>query len=258
MKTLLKIKYILIFLLIQGCASKKIQSIASSVSNQNLQLKDKSGVFRLERESGPVAKLKNVFAVKRILKDDENKILEQSVVISKLGSLKGKISILRPEKSQYTVWFDGKEYSTSTQIDTANKSLGLSLNSPEEQWRGQKSVPFPRNGLIYCYFSQLVECILATGFIHKAIDSGNGEMNLHILWEGYPYIQQQYVGLPDEVFSSATFTYDGENERGLRRFSLNIKNSNQLIFYQLNKSDELKGIFWPAQGLSIGEPGSPE
>jgi len=254
----LKIKYICIFLLIQGCASQKSQPIASSVSKQNFQLKDKSGVFRLENESGPVSKSKSVFAVKRVIKDDENKILEQSVVISKLGSLKGKLSVLRPEKSQYTVWFDGKEYSTISQINTKNKSLGLNFNSPEEQWKGQKNIPFPKNGQIYCYFSQLIECVMATGFVHKAIDNGNGEMSLHIIWEGYPYIQQQYIGLPDEVFSKASFNFDGENERGLRRFSLNIKNSNQIIFYQLNKNDEIKGIFWPAQGLSIGDKGSQE
>lgn len=212
----------------------------------------------LERESGPVSKSKSIFAVKRVLKDDDNKVLEQSVVLSRLGSLKGKVSILRPEKSQYTVWFDGKEYSTITQIDTKNKSLGLIFNSPEEQWRGQKTIPFPKKGMIYCYFSQLIECVMAAGFVHKAIDNGNGEMSLHIIWEGYPYIQQQYIGIPEEVFSMATFSYDGENERGLRRFSLNIKNSNQIIFYQLNKEDELKGIFWPAQGLSIGAKGSLE
>ena len=67
--------------MIQGCASQKSQPIASSVSKQNFQLKDKSGVFRLENESGPVSKSKSVFAVKRVIKDDENKILEQSVVI---------------------------------------------------------------------------------------------------------------------------------------------------------------------------------
>lgn len=244
--------------MIQGCASQKPQPIATSVSKQQFELKDKSGTLKLERESGPVSKSKSIFAVKRVLKDDENKVLEQSVVLSRLGSIKGKISILRPEKSQYTVWFDGKEYSTITQIDTKNKSLAMTFNSPEEQWKGQKTISFPKKGMIYCYFSQLMECVMASGFVHKAIDSGNGEMNLHVIWEGYPYIQQQYIGIPDEVFSSATFNYDGENERGLRRFSLNIKNSNQIIFYQLNKQDELKGVFWPAQGLSIGTKGSLE
>ncbi len=255
LKILSTTKIIIITIALTSCSSQKNVKVAPTVSKATFQLKDKAGIFQLNRESGPISKAKGVYAVKRILTDDGGQILEKSVVISKLGSLKGKLPVLRPEKSEYEVWFDGKEYSTKTKIDTKEKSLIVTLQSPEEQWSGTQNLPFPKNSPLFCYFSQVIECAIATGFIHKAVDNGGGSMNFIIIWEGYPYIQQQYVGLPEEVFTRATLNFDGQSSDGLRRFSLNISNSNQIIFYQLSKSDELKGIFWPAQGLSINELG---
>src|SRR5690606_29149995 len=109
----------------------------------------------------------------------------------------------------------------------------------------------PDAGSIYCYFSQIIECAHTSSFISKAIINGSGQMNFYIVWEGYPYFQQQYIGLQEELISSAQLSYDGENERGLRRFSLSI--GNQIIFYHLDKGQNIQAIFWPSQGLSVGD-----
>lgn len=259
MKISSTIKNLLLIIIISACASKPASNSTASLTSKNeFELRDKSGTFRLKRESGSISKDKRIYAVKQIITDNSQKTLERSIVMSKVGSLKGKISILRPEKSEYTVWFDGKEYSSRIEINEKIRGLIVQMDSPEQQWRGEKQFKFPEGTGAYCFFSQVIECATVMGFINKAIAAGGGAMNLHIVWEGYPYFQQQYIGIPESLFTQATLTYDGESENGLRRFSLSIAGSSQVIFYQLNKSNILQAIYWPAQGLSIGAKGSAE
>ena len=259
LKTLSTIKILFLCLSISGCASKPtVSAPAGHSGKQTFEMRDKSGLFRLTRESGAVANSKKIQAVKQIVKDSSGVTLERSVVMGRVGSLKGKVSILRPEKSEYVVWFDAKEYSNRIEIDPKLKALVVNLKSPEAEWSGEKVFQFPPGTGAYCFFSQMIECAQVMNFIPKAIAAGGGSMNLHIVWEGYPYFQQQYIGIPDDLFTAATFTFDGENEKGMRRFSLSLANSNQIIFYHLHKDNSISAIFWPAQGLSIGSHGSEE
>tara|TARA_R110000868_G_scaffold287003_4_gene547466 strand:- start:13153 stop:13932 length:780 start_codon:yes stop_codon:yes gene_type:complete len=259
LKTLSTINIFIICLTLSACASKSdIATPASNTGKQSFEMRDKSGLFRLVREFGPVANSKKVLAVKQVVQDSSGVIFERSIVMGRIGSLKGKVNVLRPEKSEYTVWFDGKEYTNRIEINTKLKAMVVNLKSPEPEWNGEKTFTFPPGTGAYCYFSQILECAQVMNFMPKAIAAGGGAMNLHVVWEGYPYFQQQYVGIPDELFTQATFSYDGENHKGLRRFSLSISNSNQIIFYHVHKDNSLAAIFWPAQGLSIGSTGSDE
>ena len=252
MKILSTINIYIICFVLSACASKSdIATSASQTGKQSFEMRDKSGLFRLVREFGPVASSKKVLAVKQVVQDSSGVIFERSIVM-------GKVNILRPEKSEYTVWFDGKEYTNRIEINPKLKAMVVNLKSPEAEWNGEKVFTFPPGTGAYCYYSQILECAQVMNFMPKAIAAGGGAMNLHIVWEGYPYFQQQYVGIPDELFTQATFSYDGENHKGLRRFSLSISNSNQIIFYHVNKDGSLAAIFWPAQGLSIGSTGSEE
>lgn len=253
------IRIISLLLLCLACSNTPKATTQSSLKNE-YEFKDKSGSYRFKRESGPIAKTKNLFAVKQTLygqsRDGRNEVMERSVVVAKAGNIKGKLPIWRPEKSEYTVWFDGKEYSVQTQLDEKIKGLSLTLKSPDSKYSGVQQHRLPDLGGIYCYFSQIIECASAMGFIDKAIDNNGGVMNFYIVWEGYPFFQQQYVGLSEEVYTKATLTYDGENGGGTKRFSLSM--DNQIIFYQLDSSHNIKAIFWPAQGLSVGDQGSLE
>lgn len=218
---------------------------------KRFQLTDKSGKFLINREKG-FNKKKNHFIVKKSVKSyDSGKELEKLIVISKLGNMSGKHSMLRPEISEYSVWFDGKRYLSRMKVNTKTKSMDVTLKSPEKQWQGTRSYPFPRGKGIFCYFSQVTECARATGFIEKAIKNDGGSMKVVIIWEGYPYFQEQYLNIPNHIFSLGSFEYDGRNANGERRFTLKV--NSQSIFYFIDNNHELEKKFWVAQGLSMVE-----
>lgn len=215
------------------------------------QLTDKSGKFLVEREKG-FNRTKNQFIVKKSIKvSGETKELEKLIVISKLGSLKKSLTILRPEISEYSVWFEGKKYVSRMKVNEKSKTMEVRLTSPEKQWSGKRSFPFPKTMGIFCYFSQITECARATGFIDKAIKRDSGSMKVVVIWEGYPYFQEQYLNIPNSVFTEGSFEYDGKNSKGERRFTLKV--GNQAIFYFLDENRELMKKFWVSQGLSMVE-----
>lgn len=174
------------------------------------------------KESRDNLKNKNQLVLKRQVfssDDPEKKPLEKSIVISTPGSLK-KINVLRPLRSQYTVWFEKKKYFTEMKLDVKKKSLEVRMVSPEKQWNGVKHVSFPRGKGVYCFFSQVVDCVALTGFINEAVKREAGEMYFHLIWEGYPYFMEQYLNIKEEVFTRATFKYDGKTGDGHFRFTL--------------------------------------
>lgn len=216
-----------------------------------MSLEDKAGKFMVVREGGLAKDKKHIVSKYRVysIEGVGQKPLEQSITFSTPGVLKSKIRLLRPEKSQYKVWFDGKLYQTETSLDKKSKSLIVSMKSPEKQWTGTKRFIFPGGTGIFCYFSQLVECLQYTGFIEKASKAKNGRMNFHIIWDGYPYIQEQYLNLNPEPFAAATVEYDGMTESKDYRFSVSV--SGNVIIYLFNDSYDYAKIFWPAQGYSL-------
>jgi hypothetical protein len=221
-----------------------------STNKRTYELADKAGKFVVNRESNYSPKDNRYFVKRQVLSNsDMTKLLEQSVVISNPGVLGKKVKTLRPFASEYYVWFDGKKYATEMKIDTASKSMIVKMKSPERQWNGEKRIGFPKDGQIFCFYSQVIECANTSGFITKAIKAETGAMNFYIIWEGYPYFQEQYLNVPDGVFTRASLTYDGTSQEGEKRFSLNF--GDQAIFYFLDKDLQVSKIFWIAQGMSM-------
>ncbi len=251
------IKYLILSLLC-SCAylrqvknAPKPQSTVKKVKKtKEYNLTDKAGKFVLKREVGTSKKYKGIVVKKLILPEDSSGLpLEKSITISKPGSVQGKINILRPQISQYSVWFDKKRYFSEMKLNPSSKTLEVFLKSPKKQWNGKKSIPFPSGSGMYCFFSQVVECAKFSQFIQESTKRGAGQMNFHIVWEGYPYFQAQYDNLPSEVFSNATMTYDGVDQNGNRKYSLNF--ANQTLFYLLDKQNNLVGEYWVSQGYSL-------
>ncbi|MBI2521260.1 MAG: hypothetical protein HYV97_12610 [Bdellovibrio sp.] len=221
---------------------------------------DLSGQFILERESGGNAK-KNIHIVKRriYLPGQSEKELEKSIAIADVGVLEGvdgtKTPILKPKISQYTVWFDSKKYFTEMKLESASKSLSVSMSSPEAKWNGKVKVPFPKGTGVFCFFSQVVECIARTRFFELSTNKNAGQLNFHIIWDGYPYFQEQYTNIPSEVFSRAQVTYEGRNDNGERKYSILF--GEESIFFNVDEYENLSKIFWISQGLTIVRSDSP-
>ncbi|MEA9355001.1 hypothetical protein SHI21_02250 [Bacteriovorax sp. PP10] len=212
---------------------------------------DKNGQYSVKISSG-LDKTGKIFFTKRVMElpsRQKDKALEQSVVLSSIGSLKKKMMILRPKASQYNVWFDGKKYTSELKINTAKKAIDVKMTSPESQWNGTKQVKFPNSRTLPCFFSQVIECAKVSGFINKASDKQTGTMNLMIIWEGYPYLNETFSDFPNELFSEAQLEFDGKTKQAERRFNLRV--GGQSIFYVLNDKDVMTKMFWVSQGITM-------
>lgn len=211
---------------------------------------DQAGEFLYEREVGFIAQGNQLIVKRQVLPSsgDTSQAFERSIAISNPGRL-NQNRILRPQVSQYTVWFDGERYFTEIRLNEEKEALDISFNSPEKDWQGKKTVSFPRGSGLYCFFTQVIECALVSDFLEKSMELEDGVMTFHIIWEGYPYVQEQYPGIPNQVFSSATFSYDGRTSDGYLRYALSF--AGQTIFYHIDENFKLAKKFWVAQGLTI-------
>jgi hypothetical protein len=248
-------KCVALFLLcfsISSCASKHGHLKKELVrAEERFSYTDKNGQFMVKLSSG-FNKKENTFFSKRILeipgKSTDN-ILEQSVALSDIGSIKTKENILRPKLSQYNVWFEGKKYFTELKINPEKKAIDVKMVSPENQWNGTKQIKLPNTKALYCFFSQVVECAKTTGFLEKVIQKKKGVMNFYVIWEGYPYLSETYSDFPNEVLSKAQLEYDGKTKEGEHRLSLRI--GGQSIFYVIDQNEQMKKMFWVSQGISM-------
>lgn len=221
-----------------------------SHSEEKYSYVDKNGKYIVRTGSG-LNKKTNSFIVKRSLElpgEDKSKILETSVTISELGSVK-KINILRPKISQYNVWFDGKKYFSEIKMNPKKKALDLRMKSPESQWNGTKQFKLPSTKALYCFYSQVIECARTTGFLAEAIKKESGDLSFYLIWEGYPFLNETFTGVPSQIFSKAQLEYDGVTKENERRF--NLKVAGQSIFYITDSNLQLKKMFWVAQGISM-------
>lgn len=235
-----------------SCGGLSKTSVVSHLSSKedSFSYSDKNGTFLVRQISGMDKNNKN-FSTKRVMEipnKDKDKVLEQSVAISTLGSVKKNV-ILRPKVSQYNVWFDGKKYSSELKINAAKKAIDVKMVSPESQWNGSKQVKFPNSKVLPCFFSQVIECAKVAGFIDRASDKKSGSLRLLIIWEGYPYLNETFSDFPSALFSEAQLEYDGKTKESERRFNLRV--AGQSIYYILNEKDVMIKMFWVTQGISM-------
>jgi hypothetical protein len=216
-------------------------------------LTDKNGQFRQSRDTGYIQKSNDLFVKSRITSSGEEgakpKVLEQLIVVSNPGVLSKKVKALRPKVSQYVVWLEGERFFSELKVNVDNQKLDVTMKSNEPEWNGKKSFDFPKGTGVFCFFAQLYECVSITGFFDRAESSESGEMNFHVIWEGYPYFSEQYSDINPSPFARANLKYDGKNPQGEMRFTLSI--DNQSIFYFLDKDKRFSKMFWVAQGLSM-------
>lgn len=224
-----------------------------SKSKIGYKLTDKSGQYYYQREIGFDTKGID-FIVKNEIFNDEisrSKVLERSISISSVVNIYNNASFI-PKVSQYSVWFEGEKYFSQTKLNWKKREIHLKMISPEGQWDGERIIKLHNDVKYICYFSQVMECAIKNGFIAKTAKFDGGEMNFHIIWEGYPYVMEQYVGIAENIFAKAKLSFDGNLKSGIRRFTLQV--DDQVIAYFLDKKNNLVRTFWVSQGLSITDP----
>ena len=246
-----KFFFYLILAVTVGCASQGA-NIKERLSkfDETYNYTDKNGTFVIKMNSALGKKGKSYYT-KRSMEMNGNqkeKILEKSIVISDIGSVKGT-PILRPRKSQYSVWFDGKKFFSELNLVPSKKALEVKMVSPEKQWNGTKMIPFPRTKDVPCFFSQVIECADLAGFINRASKSESGSFTMLVVWEGYPYLNETFSDFPAELFSEGVLEYDGKTKDSERKF--NLKVAGQSIVYVVNEDNKMTKMFWVTQGISM-------
>lgn len=244
-------KVLILCLLIFFVSCGHLKSSAPSEGRKTYNYTDVSGKFTLSREF----KLEKQKLISRSqLSGHGAKVLEKSVTVSHLGSIKVKkgtrVTTLRPEASEFTVWFEGKKYFSSMRINPKSKSMKVILESPETKWNGTTEVPFPR-GKYFCFYSQLPECIYHNHLLVRAYEQKKSQ-DFFVIWDSYPYVQEQLTNVGANLFSAASVKFEDEDKKS---FKVVVELDEQVIHYDFSKSYDMIRMSWIAQGITILPPG---
>jgi len=222
--------------------STSTENVNSNTSNY-FSLKDQSGEYILKRD----ILIKNSTVLTRqsiFVSGQEDRPLEKTVTKSKYGSSKNRKNLVRPLASQHSIWFEKNKYFSQFKLNIKNRSFDVLMESPERKWNGKESLKFPK-AKIFCWFSQLPECLHKVGILAKKPKIA---VSFYIVWGGYPYYSEQYNGVSGRAFSRASVKIDAQTE-GRNVFVVSVDNQN--IFYHFNSNLEFEKMFWITQGISM-------
>lgn len=245
-------KIALAFILITSCSVFKSKGPAEG--KKTFSYTDVSGSYRLIREVKHLDK-KVVVRNQLINSSAGNaKVVEKSITVTELGSVKEKgkrLLAARPGASEFMVWLEGKRYQVNMKLVPEKKSLRISMESPETKWQGTKDYPVPK-GRLFCFYSQLPECLFYAQLLETAHADEKEEFGFYVVWDNFPFVQEQLTGVGADLFSPATVKFDGEIKK---RFRYIIEVDGQVILYHFTSSYELEKISWISQGITVVPPG---
>jgi len=241
-------------LILAACAQtaeKRIEQIAGN-NARVFSYRDESGDFDISRE---VKYSKGRLATRvQILTSasGSERMLEKSFAVSSLGSVKtrsGRSMAIRPEVSQHTVWLDGKKYFSQLKLNTRTKSLEAITETPDAQGQGKKSVRVPR-GKIFCFYSQLPECLVLAGLLEKVNAAGRRGAFV-LVWDSWPFHQEHFTGLGPSAFAGASVMLERASDSE-RRYTVDVVG--QSISLHFSEDYTFLRLFWTAQGISVLPP----
>ena len=247
---------ILLFSLLFVSCARTSEKRAALLKNNNAQLytyRDVGGEFEFARE---VKFEKSQLATRVQMLSGaggSERLLEKTFALSAVGSVKvknGRATAVRPELAQHTVWLEGKRYFTQLKLNTKRRILEVVLESPEERWQGRKEVKIP-SGRIFCFYSQLPECLVMSGLLTGA-EQSRRRLGFIMVWDSWPYHREHFNGLKDSPFANATVSFGGEKKKEL---GYNIDVAGQVISMQFTKAQSFVRMFWATQGISLLPPG---
>ena len=240
-------KYLNLILLSFLCLSCAVTKKKESKSKNQLSyflFKDLSGEYIVKRE---VINRSNQLAIRQSLYAPENQKtpLEKSVTVSKFGAVKNGKSLSqasRPFASQYSIWFEQKEFFTQFQLNVKKRGFDIYMKSPEKKWNGKQFVSVPK-GHRFCWFSQIPECVKK---LIKLDQRNREKTSFYIVWDNFPYYSEQLQNLSGKPLVKASIYYEGKFEKSYRYA---VSFSQQIIFYHFNSDFEFEKMFWVAQGI---------
>jgi hypothetical protein len=236
-----------VFCFIFSCSQRQ-NSKNSNKRNQTTHFvyKDPSGEYILKREvieDPKRVKLRQAL----YLPSDMTNALEKSVTISEYGTVgkseKSSLAI-RPIASQFSIWYDKNKYFSQMKLNKQRKSFDLFLNSPDKKWQGNSEKKFVK-GSKFCWFSQLPECL------KRIINNSKKSKILSsfiIVWDSFPYYNEQYQNISGNLFIPASLKFDGKFAETYR-FAVEFER--QVIFYHYNKNLNFEKMVWVSQGITV-------
>lgn len=243
---------LLSFLLLSSCATTLKFGAAPKEGLRTFKYVDASGTYAYTRET-KLIKNRLITRAQISAQAGGQKLLEKSVMVTQLGSVKGKsgrLLVSRPFASDFTVWLEAKRYDSKFRLETATKSMAVELTSPEEKWNGKSSVKVPK-ATLFCFFSQIPDCLYHNQLLTKAMERKGEDTPFYVVWDSYPYVQEQFSGVGTNLFAPAVVKYDGEL-KSIRRYVVEV--NGQSVLYHFSKSFDLVRMLWIAQGVSIVPP----
>ena len=239
-----------LFFIFISCTSIQEKNKKLLTSTRNYIQKEEFGEYFVNRNSGLI-KGRN-FAVKKTLLNQKNKKeLEKSIVISKITNITPKIQLLLPVTSETTIYMKKHKYISKMEFDYKNRTLKNKTISSEKKWNKEHTFKLPKGNGNFCFYSNIIECLHVSGLFEKSITKGYGQMNFYLIWDAYPYFQEQFVNIPNDPFARASLIYDGRSKNGRYRFSLEVAGQTQ--FFTLNKNKNIQRHDWPSQNFSSTE-----
>lgn len=238
-----------------SCASHKPELSQSVVRNnaKTYSYRDISGQFEFARE----VKLDKSKLASRVQvmagSDQKEKLLEKTFAISSIGSVKtrrGRALAIRPDIAQHTVWLEGKKYFSQMKMNLKKRKLEVIMESPEDKWKGTRELTLPR-GRIFCFYSQLPECLVASGLLVSTQKSRNPAY-FYLIWDSWPYHQEHFTGISSSAFAKASVSLERKEKNLLRHV---VEVNGQIMNLHFSNDGSFIRMFWTTQGLSIIPPG---
>lgn len=246
-------KNFLFLIFLMGCSGHYIKGEGQE-GRKTYSYVDAGGAYKLVRDNKLVNK--NLVTRSQLLdnRSGQAKVVEKSIMLAKMGSIKSKakrLLVSRPHASEFSVWLEGKKYTSKMRIDPKTKSMKVELNSPEARWSGITSYPFPQ-GRYFCFFNQIPECLHHNFLLQRARDKSEQKIPFFVVWDGFPFIQDQLTGTGKKLFAPGSLKFDGEIS-GLFRYIVEVEG--QMVLYQFSPDFEFVKLAWISQGITIAPPG---
>lgn len=228
-----------------GAEKKEVKKLKGPL---NYEFVDTSGTFLKKRHKG-FDRNKNLVVKSEIsFKGKNSPPVERLISLSRTNNNVNGVELLMPTKSEVIYWFDGKKYLSSIYFDAEKNEVRAISKSEEKEWNKITKRKVHPSRKAYCFFSQVIECVRKSGFFKRARSSRSGSMNLEIVWDGYPFFNEQYLNNKEDLVVPAKFSFASKEAAGIYKYTLDV--DGQVVHYLIYRDEHLAKMFWVAQGIS--------